>query len=64
MAKKRLLLVFPDYDTSMSERDQYVLQQAGVLPGSLGKYTPCGAAADRDKLLSVLGPGFATTIMG
>ena len=63
MTKKRALLVFPDYNSGLSEREQFVMQQAGVLPPSLGEYTPHGAAADRDKLLGVFGPGFATTVL-
>jgi len=65
MAQKRALLVFPDYGAvhGLSDRQQFVMQQAGVLPPSLGKYTPLGAAADRDRLLAVLGHGFATTLI-
>lgn len=65
MTRKRALLVFPDYDTvhGLSDRVKYVLQQTGTLPPSLGKYSPHGAAADRDELLGVFGPGFSTTVM-
>jgi hypothetical protein len=65
MTQKRALLVFPDYNTvnGLSERQLFIMQQSGVLPPSVGKYTPRGAAADRDKLVSILGPSFATVVM-
>jgi hypothetical protein len=64
MAQKRALLVFPDYSAhGLTQRQRHVMQQAGVLPTSLGQYSTSGAAADRDTLLRILGPGFSTTVL-
>jgi hypothetical protein len=65
MARKRALLVFPDYSTvhGFSERQLFVMQQAGVLPPSLGKYTSLGASADMEQLISILSSDFVTNVL-
>ena len=65
MEKKRALLVFPDYNKvhGFSERQLFVLQQAGVLPPSLGKYASLGASADREKLFSILSSDFVVNVL-
>lgn len=57
---RRALLVSPSYAApGLDDRTRYVLQQAGVLPLDLGKYSTEGFARDAAVLRRQLGQGFS-----